>query len=162
MKNLIFAIGVLVCTASIFFGCAKPPNYPNEPVIAFKSLTKSLMKQGKSNEDTTYITVTFTDGDGDIGSTNNTPNIFVIDKRLNDTTENSAIPNVPPQGTGNGISGEITFRAYTSCCVYKNQIPCTPSTQKPIDTLIYQIFIKDRAGNRSNIVEASPIYLQCK
>ncbi len=150
-------------TLALWIGCAKAPNYSKEPKIEFRNLTKSVMKQGKSNEDTTFATIFFTDGDGDIGSENNTPNIFIIDKRLlNDTTESSAIPNVPPQGTGNGISGNITFKLYNSCCIFKNQIPCTPSIQKPVDTLIYQIFIKDRAGNRSNIVEASPIYLMCK
>ena len=49
------------------------------------------------------------------------------------------IPYVPEQGAGNGISGDIRLLLFTTCC---NVLPpCEASTTKPIDTLVYEIFI---------------------
>jgi hypothetical protein len=151
--------------------CVSPPDYPLEPQIAFVSLTngsgnpKNAMRQGQlGTEDSLFVTISFTDGDGDLGSTGSkgqdSVNIFLLDKRDNRSVENFRMPFIPEQGAGNGISGEIRMLLFTTCC---NVIPpCEPSTKKPIDTLIYDIYIKDRKGNKSNTIQSAPIYLQCK
>lgn len=74
---------------------------------------------------------------------------------------------MPELGTTNGISGEITFRLLTTCCVFPEwvtdvQSPCDPSMQYPVDTLRYEIYIRDRAGHESNRIETEDIYLLCQ
>lgn len=65
MKNyLLLSAAALTILA---LGCVQPPDYPIEPVIEYVGLTKNTMLQGKTGEDETYITISFTDGDGDIG-----------------------------------------------------------------------------------------------
>jgi hypothetical protein len=155
IKNKIFVFAVIGMAA-----CVRPPDYPIEPQIVFSSLSKTMMRQGTGQQDSLWLTVTFTDGDGDLGS-NDSLNVFVTDKRYpNRVAETFRMPYVPEQGAGNGISGNIKLLLFTTCC---NVIPpCEPSITKPIDTLVYQIAIKDRAGHKSNVIETPNIYLQCR
>ena len=123
-----------------------------------------MMRQGQlGTEDSLYLNISFTDGDGDLGGNgkdNDSLNIFLLDKRSNQITERFRSPYIPEQGTRNGISGDMRILLFTTCC---NVIPpCEKSLSKPIDTLIYEIYIKDRAGHKSNVIQAEPIFLQCK
>lgn len=159
-----FPILILV----IIFSCIKPPDYPIEPVIGFERLSRNSMKQGSTNNDSIVVTISFTDGDGDLGHTDSTIDIFVKDTRIPDAAPVPfKMPFVPVQGVGNGISGEISILTYTTCCIYPEgtYIPCDISEQAttayPVDTLIYEIYIMDRAGHESNRVLTDPILLQC-
>jgi hypothetical protein len=155
----LLAASLFLCLLS----CTKPPNYPNEPVIKYLRMTKRTMKQSDFSKDTTYVTIGFTDGDGDIGGKDSL-NIFLTDKRDGFRAFQFRIPTVPTIGVGNGISGEITFAVYTSCCYFpeKKYAPCSTPKEYPTDQLIYQIFIKDRAGNKSNAIDTDAITLLCK
>lgn len=104
----------------------------------------------------------FTDGDGDLGHEEEL-NIFFFD--LRDTSfpfTQYRIPFIPEEGAANGISGEIILDLESSCCIYDSgQAPCTPSEEVPRDTVIYEVYIVDRAGNESNRVLLPPITLLC-
>ena len=159
IKILLFSTLVVA-----FAACISPPDYPIQPEIKFLGLSKNVMRQGLLGiEDSLFLSFSFTDGDGDLGSLGqgkDSVNIFLTDKRTNQPSERFRIPYVPEQGAGNGISGDIRLLLFTSCC---NVLPpCEASTTKPIDTLIYEISIKDRAGHESNKILTAPIYLQCK
>lgn len=159
IKILLFSVVVVA-----FAACISPPDYPIQPEIKFIGLSKNVMRQGLLGiEDSLFLSFSFTDGDGDLGSLGqgkDSVNIFLTDKRTNQPSERFRIPYVPEQGAGNGISGDIRLLLFTTCC---NVLPpCEASTTKPIDTLIYEISIKDRAGHESNKILTAPIYLQCK
>ena len=146
-----------------FATCVRPPTYPIEPVITFNGMTKTLMRQGFGSEDSVYVALGFTDGDGDLGgiSGKDSLNVFITDKRDNKPVEQTfRIPFVPEAGAKNGISGEIKLLMFTTCC--RSLEPCRPTPSRPIDTLVYEIYIKDRAGHKSNAVKTNPILLQCK
>lgn len=154
----IFFIGVITFCNS----CISPPDYPIEPVITFKGMTKNKMAQSQFGKDSLSITFSFTDGDGDIGSNDTTLNISLIDTRDGFNASNYKIPYIPEQGSGNGISGEIQIVVFTTCCYYPDgSNPCAPSTTYPTDTLQYDIYITDRAGHKSNIIRTDPIILDC-
>ncbi len=123
------------------------------------------MPQGFSDQDFVLATLNFTDGDGDIGNQDDEVTLIIKDLRDN-TINNSAtkLPYVPEQGANNGISGEITFKILQTCCIFPpaiEQPPCSPSTVYPVDTLLFEVYIKDRAGNESNKLILEPIYLLC-
>jgi hypothetical protein len=148
--------------------CVKPPNYPKEPVIEFKSMSKTQLRQGNKGEDSLTITFTYTDGDGDLGfpESESQSSIFVQDGRDSFERYPYKIPYVEPQGTGNGISGEISIVVPTSCCIYTNpqgfKLSCDKVPQDfKFDTLLYWITIKDRAGHRSNRISTPAITLRC-
>ena len=141
--------------------CIQPPDYPKEPVIAFKNLTRTVLVQGQGTADSTSVTLTFTDGDGDLGDKDSL-NVFVIDGRDQFLKSKFRIPFIPEEGVGNGISGEITLRLTTSCCILPGLPPCSADPAFPTDTLKYIIYLKDRAGHESNRIETSEIVLLCQ
>ncbi len=161
----------LFVTALCLTACIRPPDYPVEPHIEYVSMSKTGMLQGQGPEDTTYVTISFTDGDGDLGhfkegSEEQVLDLFLTDLRTGAQSESFIIPFVPELGSGNGISGEITIRLLTTCCIFPPYVtdaaaPCDPSQQYPVDTLRYEIYLMDRAGHESNRVQTEDIYLFC-
>ena len=166
MKQLtIFLFSALA--AMILASCVKRPDYPIEPVLNFIGMNKQIIAQGSpsSAADTLAITFGFTDGDGDLGHPDGTLDIFLTDSR-DGFEETLKLPVIPEQGSGNGISGEITVlvfnKPFNICCTYPNgQVPCTPSTVFPTDTFSYSIRIRDRAGHFSNSVQSERITILC-
>lgn len=160
MNRFKFTIFTLI---TFTLACTKPPEYPIEPVITFKSLSKTSLPQSNLNTDSLTIIFSYTDGDGDLGNEDNEASVFLKDLRTGFESPTFSIPFVPEQGAGNGISGEIAIQVFTSCCIHPttNQI-CMPFADFPQDTLIYDIYIVDRAGNSSNVVRTDPIILRCE
>lgn len=149
----------------IFSACVRKPDFPDIPHLEFTGMDKTAMIQGNLNSDSIYIYLKFTDGDGDLGfeTTDSLPNLFVIDSRTGNIAESIKIPKLPDTGTGNGVSGEIELKLYTTCCLFKNNIPpCSVIDSIPFDTLFYKIYLIDRAGNVSDTVSTEPIVLECK
>lgn len=160
--GILFKIVSGILLGGLFiYSCTTPPDYPIIPHIEFQSISKTSLQQGFGGEDSVYVILSFTDGDGDLGSSPSdaTLNLFTFNRLINQVADSFRIPFVPIQGTKNGISGTIQVRLLTTCC--KSLEPCKPSKTHPLDTLIYDISIKDRAGHVSNIVSTPPILLHC-
>jgi hypothetical protein len=148
--------------------CVKPPDYPKTPVIEFIGLSKQELQQGMSKGDSLTISLSYTDGDGDLGfpDTDPTASVFVRDDRDSFTKFQYQLPYVDPQGAGNGISGEISIVLPTSCCIFVTdegqKLACDLVPASFLyDTLYYFVKIRDRAGNESNEIKAGPITLRC-
>ena len=162
MKTCFRFLALLPCTLALVFSCVKPQEYPDEPVIAFLSMTKDTMPRGLAT-DSTLVTLSFTDGDGDIGRKDTISDIFIIDNRDSNLTK-GRIPFVPPLGGANGIKGEIFVVIDNSCCIFPNPLysGCTELfLSYPYDQVPYSIYIVDRKGNKSNVVDLPPIFLRC-
>lgn len=148
--------------------CVQPPNYPKEPVIQYVGVSKNTMQQGQGLAvDSIFVTFSYTDGDGDLGfpESDPTPSVFFRDSRDSFAKPPIQLPYVEPQGASNGISGEITVKLPTTCCIYIDndiKLACedVPSTVK-FDTFFYYIKIRDRAGHESNEIQTEPIVLRC-
>lgn len=165
MKKITGAISVLLLTGfAVFQFCVKPPDYPDEPVIDFKTLSKNTMYQATFGQDSVVITFSFTDGDGDLGFQDDQSSIFIVDGRDSFSKPPYRIPYIEQQGAGNGISGEISIVVPTTCCIYPPPLPPCDTVNPPqlLDTVFYWIQIKDRAGHLSNQIETAPITLICK
>ncbi len=160
--NFLKSQAPLIMIAVFFAACATPPEYPDVPAIEFLELSKDTLRRGSFFDDTTFVKFSFTDGDGDIGDRDSLQ-LVVIDSR-NDFTNEFRIPFVPKFGDS-GLKGEITVRLFTSCCIFPDSLfleGCTDVfSQMPYDELTYDIYIKDRAGNFSNTITTSPIYIRC-
>jgi len=114
-----------------------------------------------STQDSTLTTIYFEDGDGDIGGDDLT--IFVVDTRTGIADFQYRIAEIEIVGVANAISGTIAFPILSSCCIYDSgQVPCTPSVPLIMQDVVYEIYIKDRAGNESNRIELTPITLVCQ
>jgi len=160
---------IVLAVFFLFFQCKDTPRFPVEPVIEFKTYSKDIMDQGDKN-DSLQLIIHFTDGDGDIGSSldDNQAGIFIKDTRFDTPVPVTfSIPKIPEAGASNGIEGDMTIELYTTCCVFPEWVddasaPCEISQEYPIDTLVYELYIEDRAGHKSNVLVLPPLYLRCK
>ncbi|MBC7885856.1 MAG: hypothetical protein H7X99_10300, partial [Saprospiraceae bacterium] len=142
--------------------CIKPPAYSDIPSVEFRSFSKNTMNQGVFNEDSVTMILFFTDGDGDFGNDaqSNEKNIFIRDKRTNETFREYKAPQIPTQGANNGISGTISIRVYSTCCIFPEAtgiFPCEKTDDFPENDLVLEVYLMDRAGNKSNTVTTSAI-----
>ncbi|MBL0342417.1 MAG: hypothetical protein IPP71_16830 [Bacteroidetes bacterium] len=153
-KALIFPIGLFVMLIVVLTGCKDEETYPITPEISFKSLVKF---QNVANSDSLELVFNFTDGDGDIGtaegdSVNRDVFVKIFEMKNGvfvEFTDLAApleynIPYLEPRGNNNSLKGEIKIN------VEYNVI-------QPNDTIRYELYIKDRARNRSNSITTSTI-----
>jgi len=148
--------------------CTKPPDYSDTPEIGYISLSESTLVQGSLNETFTTLTISFTDGDGDIGI-DGEPTVYFKDLRDGSETITAAATPIPEQGVGNGISGEMYIKVNTTCCIHPDPLYASDGCNAPfedtgvtMDTVVYEVYIQDRAGNRSNVIQTGPITLLCQ
>lgn len=163
-EHLYLTTFILGFSVLSFQACVNPPDYPIEPVLTFKSLSKNEMKQGLPRNDSIEAVLGFTDGDGDLGNAKDGEDTYAIifDPRDNVEVQPFKVPYVAPQGKGKGINGEMTLRIYRTCCKYPDgSEPCLPSATYKMDTLHYKVWIFDRAGHKSNELELPAIFLDC-
>lgn len=167
LRSLLYLLPVLLLAA-----CVKAPEFPNEPVIEFVSMSKFSINQANADLplDSIRIHLTFTDGDGDLGQ-NGTDDVQVV---LTDSRSNGRVPgliriplrlpDIPSEGTGNGISGDIFIslenEAVAVGCISNRRL-FAQDPDLPIDTVSYAIQISDRAGNMSNVVNTDIIEIIC-
>jgi hypothetical protein len=181
MKPRYVLLFLLIASIS---ACVKAPSYPIEPHIEFKSVASTSSIIYMNGTTPIYIpdtlTVSFTDGDGDIsvysdpadtslcvnpcnyadGDTSclniKSMNVFVVDSR--DTCiATYYTADIEPQGKVEGLSGEIKIRhvIHLKKCL-------APSVSCPQETVKFKIRIKDRAGHLSNEVETVPITVEVR
>jgi hypothetical protein len=144
--------------------CVSPPEFPNEPVLTFEGLNKAQIYQFTNGPlDSVQIHFSFTDGDGDLSQIDSdSVDVFLTDSRLGIQSP-FRLPLIPPEGTGNGISGDIFINLINTtgiCCIFNNRL-CAEDPTYPIDTFSYTIQIKDRAGNMSNVIRTDQIQVLC-
>jgi hypothetical protein len=160
MKNIHIPV-LFLCSGLYLTTCLRAPEYPIEPQLAFKAMSRQVLNQGAFNNDSLLVQLTFTDGDGDIGS-NDSLSLFFIDTRTNEQDPVYRLPFVPEEDAGRGISGTISVVLYSTCCLFADgSPPCSSSSTQPTDTLQYRVYMTDRAGHISPEVELPPIVLVC-
>ncbi len=142
---LILLAAIMILVAS----CVKPPEYPVEPFIEFVNMSGNEFDA--LDEDSLSITFYFEDGDGDLGSEDSI-NMFWEDSRALGSPNQFKIPFIELQGNSKAISGNVTAYIPIGVCYDFSSV---------IETYHYNIYIKDRAGNVSNILNTPDITLNC-
>ena len=130
----------------LFSSCKKKEEtISNTPSIKFVSITPN---PAVKYHDEIKVTIEYTDGNGDLGE--NTPdvkNLFCTDSRNNVTYE-FRIPQLSPDNANIIINGQLTFDLAPQGFVDDNNTT---------ETATYSVYVKDRAGNQSNIVQTSSL-----
>ena len=168
---------IVAVTLSLLLGLAScydnDPNYPPEPEISFLNVGE-VSFDGVDNDVTIYLTLQ--DGDGDVGTPEGESPSCRADGNFCDYTTDSAcindpfydvvlidqrdscyvllnLPNLTPSGDIKAISGEVDL--------FVNGLTCKPLFGQAQDTVVFDVYIKDRSGNLSNVVTTAPIVLGC-
>lgn len=161
MKNFTYT-AIAISISCLFFSCIKEKEFPVVPVITFKE----YIKYGLDSAD---CIITFQDGDGDIGRSENSPNDIKMKYLYKDTITGLFLPfdskystpemdtlfythNIPlltPDGQYKALDGEIKIRL--------NAIPLYWPEHEVVK---FEISLSDRAGHISNRVTTNEIILK--
>ncbi|MCO5248760.1 MAG: hypothetical protein M9887_07435 [Chitinophagales bacterium] len=150
----LFTTSVLLC-----FSCIKEPKFSKVPEIKIKEIRQSGAQI--HDGDSVIVVLEFKDGDGDLGKNSQTdtiPNLFIVDHRFSIIDSQSySIPNIPKKGSVDAISGEIAINLLS-------KIFCNPihPPSEATDTLEFEFYIRDRAGNFSNQVSTGKMPILCQ
>ena len=155
---------LIVALITALTGCIKEDQYPIQPQIEYGGF--ATLKDNSGKDSIGAITIAYTDGDGDIGLyaydtlepykynfylkfmqviNNQLVEVQPVDTSI---TFNARIPILTPNGRNKNIKGDIKMylELYFARQILKS------------DTIAFEIYIKDRALNKSNVIQ-TPLYL---
>jgi len=142
MKKFLYILILIV-----LFSCKKEEVISDTPIIDFASISPTTAQE---YTDDIIITISYTDGDGDLGENNpDIYNLFAEDNR-NNIIYYFRIPELSPSVS------TITIEGNFNITINGTGITDGTASQK----VNYDIYIKDRAGNTSNKVTTSSITIQ--
>lgn len=167
MKQLSYLVLFIILASGA--GCIKEKKFPPEPIIEFQDFINYISP--RSTIDSADCIIKFTDGDGDVGmvegDTISPPNLRMryLYKNLTDgkfypmdaidsTTVldtlffDYRIPNLTPDGQYKALDGTIKAKLRTSPVFYPGH-----------KVVKFEIFIRDRAGHKSNVIMTNEINL---
>ena len=142
-RRIIFIGSIL---ALCVIGCKKedPIEISTIPQLEFLSINPSTAKE---YQDKITITISYKDGDGDLGeNTTDVKNLFLTDNR-NGVTYEYRVPQLAPSEEKIRIQGNLPV-------VLKNTAIIGGGDSESVTFSIYMV---DRAGNKSNTVNSSSI-----
>jgi hypothetical protein len=146
MRNL-FIIAII---SLIAVSCNKKHKYDNIPKLTFSKLSQNSVQAG--SDTTLLISFLFEDGDGNIGFGTN--NLFLKDSRDTQWLPYT-IPVIPEKfNPDNGLAGVMIVDYEAAFLLLRSD-----SLHLESDTLTWDIYMKDQAGNVSNTITTSPLIL---
>jgi hypothetical protein len=139
-----FVFSIFIC--SVLFACKKDKQIviSTTPEITFVSITPSTAVE---YQDKINITISYKDGDGDLGEdTPDVKNLFLTDTR-NNVTYQYRVSQLAPSGQSIAIQGDLLVEL-------KNTAITNGSSSQSVS---YTLSMKDRAGHVSNTISTSSI-----
>ncbi|MEO6406912.1 MAG: hypothetical protein ABIY51_15160 [Ferruginibacter sp.] len=152
MKYFIF----LIATTVMFSACKKD-KYTTEPQISFKSVNPNATSIAIGSV-IPVITFGITDAEGDIGFKKDVDTAFIyIKNNLTGKSDSLAFPDL-------NTASKSNFKADVNVSI-ETVLQCKslPNGSEHTDTLYFDIYVKDFAGNKSNVITTGePIYFLCR
>jgi hypothetical protein len=149
-------ISILSILVIISFSCKKN-SYPIEPQLNYLETNTPDAVAGVQRN--IQLTFAFSDGDGDIGYNKNdsTTNIFFIDKRFDPDSLSFRFqfPEITADNNPEkGVKGEFYVDIDAGFLLKR-----TDTMHTDFDTMVWDVYIVDQAGHKSNVVETAPLIL---
>lgn len=152
-RQIVYLLSFFLLFVILFSGCTDDETFPITPEIKFKTLEKFI---SVNDLDSLVLTFSFTDGNGDLGSPPTdviSRDIFVkLFEKKNGVFEEAVfaapleyrMPYLNPRGNNKSLKGDV-------------KITIDYNILQPNDTIFYQLYIKDRAGLKSNVITTTTI-----
>ncbi len=130
----------------LLLGCTKESDdarFSTTPRIA---LTQQSSTALVGFADTLTLTLSYEDGDGDLGGFDGSSMLFVLDQRL-DEPDAFALQQLTPNGEALSIEGTLLVKLG----------PYFVLGNAPAEAFVVECWLTDRAGNESNHIETEAI-----
>ena len=145
---------ILVTVMSLFFLACKKDKYTTAPQIKYKSISPTAFTNGLGEAAPT-ITFTITDAEGDIGITaSDTARIF-IKNLFTQKMDSMDFPDISA-GARKNLKAEVSvdIGPLTGCL--------DPTDPPHVDTMAFEVYVKDFAKNQSNTFTTQAVLEQCQ
>jgi hypothetical protein len=147
---------LMILLVSVFIGCKKD-KFTTVPQISFKSVKPNAWLSSNTalqKDIAPLLTLSVTDAEGDLGfkAGSDTSKIYVKNL-INNRIDSSFLPDLKTAGQSN-FQADIAVNLF-------NVLGGKPgvTTRPRVDTLYFEVYIKDFAKNKSNvIVTGEPVY----
>lgn len=139
---------IIIFAISFFAVSCGKDKYTSAPQIKFKSVDPNTVRSGVRIDDPNIpkITINVTDAEGDFGDTAYVYVRRILNGRLHYKTDSFPMPNINPIRTKN-------FQADIRINGFDVLLGDSLRTRRPkVDTLNFEIYIKDFAKNKSNVI----------
>jgi len=183
LRTLSYA-ALLAFTGLGVASCLNPPDYSDTPEISFSKIETKRIEKREGTYDTISITVSFKDGDGDLGLSNEDtdPPFNEVNIINGDTVPNKNYNNyfITPQiRDENGNFNDLDLGGFNYNSRYPRLEPDTQGDRKaplrgdltfglifgqnsfaPNTSVRFKVYITDRALHQSNEITTSPILIK--
>lgn len=136
---------------SLFTSCGKD-KYTTAPQITYKSVDPNYSEIALGSV-SPVIKLTVTDGDGDLGITADDTARIYFKNLLTGKSDSLDFPDLE-NSTKKNFKAEILVSM-------DDVIECGPGPSGHIDTIRYEVYIKDFGKHQSNTIVSDPTYLKC-
>ncbi|MCU0352460.1 MAG: hypothetical protein MUD08_01775 [Cytophagales bacterium] len=162
---------LFVIVAATAASCDFVPNFSNTPRIEFRDIYRVPIPptpEAPGIRDTLFIVLFFQDGDGDLGLGENTTQFDFFANAFKQVNGqyipfqssissqlgfNGTLPRLVENARPGPIEGTVTYRlTIESLTDLDRRFDIQPN-----DTLRFDIYVTDRAGNRSNTITTDPV-----
>jgi hypothetical protein len=141
---------ILLVVAGTFFSACKKDKYTTAPQISFVSVSPDFYRGGLiRDEDYPILTIHVTDAEGDLGLLPGDDSTFVHIKNIKTGVEDSVLfPYIKPIAVKNFDADVSVF------------LKLFLGAGGPVrDTLFFDVYVKDFANNKSNVLRTEkPVY----
>ena len=135
---------IVVALMGLLSACTKLTDISEVPEIAFESVVPNVVTE---YQDSLYFTVSYRDGNGDLGENNtDNNNLFIQDSR-NQVTYGFRIQQLAPDNADIAIKGNLNVTLPNTAIINGGAS----------ESVSYTIWVVDRAGNESNRVNSSTV-----
>lgn len=140
---------ILIAFAVVFFAACEKNKFNTVPAITFKEFKPDVYNNSTPDEQLPILIINVTDAEGDLGYINGSDTSYIYIKNLRTNREDSAVlPNIKPIATKN-------FQADIS--LFMKQYLGSPRATR--DTIFFEVYVKDFAKNKSNVIKTDkPVY----
>ncbi|MEO6127135.1 MAG: hypothetical protein ABIP30_02210 [Ferruginibacter sp.] len=156
MRRLLYVTSIFLV---IFSSCSKD-KFTTAPQIKFKSIVPNYFYDGTLSTDATALPVIhfqLTDTEGDIGINDTSHSSYVYIRNI--TTNANELDSIkfPDLSKINhkNLNADIAISLFDQQGLL--QVP-DPVTRPHTDTLYFEVYVKDFANNKSNVVTMGPLY----
>lgn len=143
MKTIRLFSAALALSA-LMFACNTENEISEVPEISFISVAPNVVTE---YQDSLVFTISYRDGNGDLGENNtDNDNLFVQDSR-NQVTYGFRLQQLAPDDVNIAIQGNLNVTLPNTAIINGGQS----------ESIVYTIWLVDRAGNESNRVTSSTV-----
>ena len=154
MKPILYFAGLI-----LFFSSCKKDKYTTAPQIKYISVSPQIVNSTVINSVIPRVTFSLTDAEGDIGfKTGIVASYIYFTNNLTGGFDSLIFPDLQ-NATRANLKADIT------AALPNNVLKCRsiPGGALHTDTLYFNMYVKDFAGNKSNVITTGdPVYFTCR